>query len=139
VSPSWDIAEESGPLAWVCNNASKPGRAPAETWVVHADAEWSNSHLEADPPEVVSVLSRALAELLGTGPPRFSIAHRWRYARVERPVGEPCAYVPSAGVGICGDWMLGPRVECAYDSGVALARQIASVARTAERFVEPES
>jgi renalase len=125
VAPTWDIARGEGALAWVCKNSSKPIRAPAETWVTHADPEWTRSHLEADAKAVARLLSDALAELLDTNKPDYAVAHRWRYARVEQPVGQPYLFEPAAGLGICGDWLLGPRVECAYDSGLALARRIA--------------
>jgi renalase len=54
------------------------------------------------------------------------VAHRWRYALVENPAGDACLWDAAACVGACGDWCLGPRVESAFDSGEALARNVLS-------------
>ena len=57
--------------------------------------------------------------------PVFAKAHRWRYARTERPIDEGFVWEPSLGVGVCGDWCRGSRVEDAFLSGFMLADQIA--------------
>ena len=36
------------------------------------------------------------------------------------------------GLGACGDWLIGPRVECAWLSGRELARQMAGSAAQAD-------
>jgi predicted NAD/FAD-dependent oxidoreductase len=53
-------------------------------------------------------------------------AHRWRYALVETPLGESCLWDPASGIGVCGDFCLGPRVEAAWLSGTALASAVLS-------------
>jgi predicted NAD/FAD-dependent oxidoreductase len=52
------------------------------------------------------------------------MVHRWLYARVEQAAGIPFLWDPAQQVGACGDWAGGPRVECAFDSGEALAAAI---------------
>ena len=54
----------------------------------------------------------------------FSSAHRWRYAKCEK---NDAGALWDAGlrIGVCGDWLSGPRVENAFLSGLALARRIA--------------
>jgi predicted NAD/FAD-dependent oxidoreductase len=60
----------------------------------------------------------------GAGPrPTYLAAHRWRYARVPRS-DRTCAWNAALQLGACGDWLLGPRVEQAWLSGIALARTI---------------
>ena len=56
--------------------------------------------------------------------PVFAAAHRWRYARVEEPLGEPCLFDTDLQIGACGDWCLGGKVEVALASGRALAGRI---------------
>jgi predicted NAD/FAD-dependent oxidoreductase len=51
-------------------------------------------------------------------------AHRWRYALVETPLGAPFLHDAARGLGACGDWCLGPRIESAWLSGVALGRAL---------------
>lgn len=39
-------------------------------------------------------------------------------------LGTGCAWDPDLGVGLCGDWLNGGKVEGAWLSGAALARQV---------------
>ena len=79
--------------------------------------------LERRPEEITPALLAAFAAFVPRAlpPPTYQAAHRWRYALVERPLGEPCVWDPALRLGLCGDWCLGPRVEAAYLSGTALA------------------
>ena len=112
-------------LGWAARNGSKPGRTGPETWVLQATPDWSMQHLEADADWVAAELSAALSAQLGlTLPlPIASGTHRWRYARsgVE---GSGAFWNPDSGLGLCGDWFCGPRVEAAWMSGKILAEQI---------------
>ncbi|MFM1960762.1 MAG: hypothetical protein RL588_2279 [Pseudomonadota bacterium] len=124
-----DIIREEGLLGWAARNASKPGRQGPEAWVLQATPEWSREHLEAQAETVIETLLGALARHQGAPlPDPVSVqAHRWRYARSS--VGEDLAiWSGGRGLGCCGDWLSGPRVECAWDSGEALA---ASMIRSA--------
>jgi len=59
--------------------------------------------------------------------PQIQLAHRWRYAQVERALGLPCLVDQESGAGTCGDWCIAPRVEAAFESGRALAHSLLSV------------
>ena len=50
-------------------------------------------------------------------------AHLWRYA-LSAGIGDGALWNPGLNLGACGDWLLGPRVECAWLSGKALARKM---------------
>jgi len=117
---------DEGPLAWISRNRSKPGREGREAWVLHASPSWSREHLEADRQAVAEDLQRAfrLAAGLRAVQPAYAAAHRWRYARVEAPVGEVCLFDPNLRIGACGDWCLGGKVEAAFASGRSLASRI---------------
>jgi predicted NAD/FAD-dependent oxidoreductase len=114
-----------GPLAWVARNAGKPGREGAETWVLHAGPEWSEAHLEDDAEAVATALLAAFARL-GAGVPQAWTAHRWRYALADPPLESGCAWDARLGVGLCGDWLNGGRVEGAWLSGRELAARLAA-------------
>lgn len=121
----WQARDE--PVSWICRNSSKPGRdGPAETWVVHASDQWSQSQLELSPQEVLDALRPLVLERLGqeAGRACYEAAHRWRYARVIRPIGEACLQDTTGTLLAAGDWCLGPRVEYAYQSGLAAARAL---------------
>ena len=113
-------------VAWIADDGAKPGREGAgELFVVHATSAYSRTHLERDPTEIAASLAEEAGRLLrARAEPLAAIAHRWRYARVSRAAGEPCFWDRAAGLGACGDWCLGPRIEAAYDSGRALAAAV---------------
>jgi renalase len=119
-----------GPIAWIARNDSKPGRDKApKTVVVHATPAWSRAHID-DPAETAAdALLTSVRRQIGDAEPVFRMVHRWLYARVEQTAGSPFLWDPAQQVGACGDWVGGPRVECAFDSGEALAAAII------ERFV----
>lgn len=115
-----DVIEPRGApglLAWAARNNSKPGRAGPETWIVQASADWSSRHVEETPDAVAEAMAGYFCEKTQTPRPDYLAAHRWRYARVSEPVGEPCLLDPDLGIATCGDWHLGPRVEAAWLSG----------------------
>ena len=124
---SWTGAHvEESPLAWVARNQTKPGRPTGEQWVLHASEEWSREHLEEDASEVATALVEAAQALPGLGAfvPTFLQAHRWRYALVTKPLGKPCLH--EKHLTVCGDGLLGGRVEAALLSGLAAAEAVAA-------------
>jgi predicted NAD/FAD-dependent oxidoreductase len=120
------IRPEHSPFACVSRNNAKPGHAgndQTETWVMHASGAWSRAHLEETPDEVLHILLAEFTRLTGqTATPLTTRAHRWRYALVEQSLDLPCLWDEAAKFGLGGDYFLGPRIEAAYDSGLALAR-----------------
>jgi hypothetical protein len=120
-----------GALGWVARNRSKPGRnGTHETWIAQAGSDWSRAHLERDRAPIAHDLLTLMGETLGVDlpAPAYLAAHRWRYARVEKAVDQPCLYDAGHGVGIAGDGLLGGRIEAAFDSGQALANRILEAA-----------
>lgn len=113
----------SGPLRWIARNSSKPGRSGAETWLLHAEAEWSETHLEHAPEQVAALMLQAFSEQGGPAPHRWS-AHRWRYADSAPALQAGCAWQADVGLGLCGDWLHGGKVEGAWLSGHKLAQSL---------------
>ena len=119
-----------GPLTWAACDSSKPQRPVGpQCWVVHAGPAWSREHLEADTQEAARLLAHVFATALGCSlpAPAFLLAHRWRHAFVEQPLGLPCLVDVEIAAGACGDWCIAPRVEAAFESGRALAHSMLSV------------
>jgi renalase len=115
-----------GPLRWVARDSSKPGRLGRESWLLHAQAEWSEARLALPVEQVVAELSQAFAALGGPSPDQVT-AHCWRYADVAPPLlGAPgdCVWDAELGLGLCGDWLGAGKVEGAWLSGQALALKI---------------
>tara|TARA_R110001599_G_scaffold29407_6_gene100560 strand:+ start:1083 stop:2018 length:936 start_codon:yes stop_codon:yes gene_type:complete len=114
-------------IGWAARNSDKPGRKGPDSWVIQASPGWSLEHLENSQEQVVSVLSDRFADILDVSlaEPLMSSAHRWRYARSGK-ADKDALYNDDLKIGVCGDWLLGPRVECAWLSGTALAKRIAT-------------
>lgn len=117
-----DIVRDAGAIGWAARNLAKPGRGGPESWVVQASPAWSRDHLEDNPDLVVTALLAAFAGVVGQPLPLAlaTTAHRWRYAR-SGVAGTPCLWDAGERLGVCGDWLIGPRVEAAWQSGAALA------------------
>ncbi len=113
----------TGPLSWVARNSSKPARKGQESWVMHATPDWTLANLEADAKNIGSLLVDAFKQLGGLKPATWS-AHRWRYASSDPSISLGSVWDAEAGIGLCGDWLNGGRVEGAWLSGQALAQQI---------------
>ncbi len=123
----WDMARfDAHPVLDVISaSVNKPGRTGPATYVVHGGADWSITHLEEAADQIASLLLQELAALCGPlPPPLVQSAHRWRYARVETSHGPGFLYDGDQGIGACGDWLSGPRVESAWLSGHHLGQAL---------------
>lgn len=115
---------DPSPIDWAARNSRKPEREGShDLWVANGAPDWTRANLERERDEVVPDLLAALGNVLGLDlpEPAHAAAHRWRYSRVERPLGEPFLLSDDGRLGACGDWCLAPRVEAAFESGRALA------------------
>lgn len=128
------MALEDETIAWIADNSSKPdrplprGESDMHCVVIHATPEWSRAHLEADMQDVIGQLYARHVGITGImDEPVHGDAHRWRYAQVTDPLGEPCLIDPTRRLAACGDWCLGARVEAAFDSGEAAAAALLEV------------
>ena len=120
-----DSIRHHGAIGWAARNNAKPGRGSAECWVVQASPDWSRAHLEDEATAVETALLDQLADAIGAPlPPRLAIsAHRWRFAR-SGAAGKEALWDAQQRIGVCGDWLIGPRVEAAYLSGRILAETV---------------
>ncbi|MFO0688031.1 MAG: NAD(P)-binding protein [Myxococcota bacterium] len=113
-------------VGWVAREASKPGREPSNGWLLHSTPAWSEAHLELPAEQVLEELEQAFARAIPPGPAGLAkraggAVHRWLFARVETPLVGPRCWDPSLGLGVCGDWTQGDRVEDAFLSAERLA------------------
>ena len=93
---------------------------------MQASAAWSQEHLQDDDARVTAKLTKAFAEVTGIrAEPAHAEVHRWMYAKTEKPLGISHLWDGKTGIGVCGDWCLGHRVENAFVSGLELALAIA--------------
>ncbi len=127
LGPQWNAARSTHHrISWLARESSKPGRSQIERWTVQASPEWSTEHLEDDAARVLAKLLKGFAEVTGIrAEPTFAEVRRWRYAQTIKPLGKSHLWNAQAGIGVCGDWCLGHRLEDAFVSGLELALQAA--------------
>jgi renalase len=119
-------ADDADALAWIALDASKPGRPAGATWVAQASPAWSATHLELAPDAIAALMLPMLCARLGAPQSCVTLAaaHRWRHARVATPLGRPFLRDATRTLHAGGDWCLDARVEAAWTSGDAIARDI---------------
>ena len=117
-----DCLRTEGAIGWAARNSAKPGRTGPESWVVQGSPDWSIEHLEDDGDAVIARLLAELESAIGCALPGTIVrqAHRWRYA-MSGSAGRTALWDENLRLGLCGDWLVGPRIESAWVSGRALA------------------
>lgn len=111
-------------VGWVMRDASRPGRAAGERWVLHAAAEWSKTNLEADAASIAPQVVAAFHAAAGIAARAVDArAHRWRYA-LSPGLGAGCLWNGEYRIGACGDWCADGRIEGACLSGLSLAAEV---------------
>ena len=114
-------------ISWMSRNNSKPNRSGLETWIIHANPQWSQEWIELEKNEVAKLILDC-AKKLGLDGDGANIAiHRWRYASGHTHPIPSFKIREDLQLGSCGDWLHGGRVEGAWLSGYKLASQIASI------------
>ncbi len=127
LGPQWNAARSTHHrISWLARESSKPGRDPIERWTVQASPAWSTKHLEDDAERAKAKLLKGFAEITGIrATPTHAVAYRWRFAQTQTPLGASHLFDKALGIGLCGDWCLGHRVEDAFVSGLEMALAIA--------------
>lgn len=114
-----------GPLRWVACDSTKPGRSSKhETWLLHANTEWSEAHLNLMPEDIAQQLMAAFKTLGGLTGKDYTV-HRWRFADIASPLTLGCVWNTELSLGMCGDWLNHGKVEGAWLSGKQLAQRVA--------------
>jgi len=116
------------PIAWIAQNSTKPGRPERACWVAQASTVWSVENLERDLHEIRDLMLPLLCERIGADPATIhhAAAHRWRYAKTAEPLERSFLHSDDRSLHIGGDWCLGARVEAAWSSGTAIAKDLLS-------------
>ena len=115
------------PIDWIAVNHAKPGRSKTlGSLVVHSEAAWSDKHADADRDWVQNIMLETTSSLMGVDlfdAPHIAL-HRWLYASSKSSPEQYC--LAGEGIVAAGDWCLGGRVQGAWLSGRAAAREILS-------------
>ncbi len=111
------------PISWIARDGRKPGRGNRDSAVIHASATWSEAHRSEAPRHVAEQLTEAFRSLtrIRLSETASLTAHFWPHALPATPIDQDHLFDRIAGIGLCGDWCGGSRVESAFLSGAALA------------------
>lgn len=127
LGPQWNAARSTHHrIAWLARESSKPKRLSVERWTVQASVAWSHEHFEDDAARVQAKLLKAFTEVTGIrAEPSHAEVKLWPFAQTIKPVGKTHLWDAKARIGVCGDYLLGCRVEDAFVSGLELALAVA--------------
>lgn len=120
--------DDTGPVATIISEDSKPGRDALGCWTVHARTSWVREHLEDDAANVAKTLAAEFTLLTGlsTHDAIYASAHRWRFCQPELSIDAP--FLLDGQLGACGDWCganrSGGDARAAWRSGQALAHAL---------------
>ena len=104
------VVEQQGPLG-------------LSTWAIEASTHWSTEKLENSKDELAEWF-RAQAKEAGYDAPTILWAHRWKYARVTRPLGKAFWAARDLPLFWAGDGALGSGIEGAWLSGQRAATAV---------------
>ena len=114
-------------ISWICQNRSKPMRQ-SNLWTIHGNPSWSQENVEISKEDAQDQMLKCLTSLGFNCKDAEISMHRWRYASggLQNPMN--FLLLPDIGLGLCGDWLNGGRVEGAWLSGLELAVALKRVA-----------
>lgn len=111
-------------ISWISRNNSKPGREGLETWIIHANPQWSQQWIELGKEETGKRILKCAKRLdIDFQDAQISV-HRWRYASGSIGANPGFKVDDAIQLGLCGDWLHSGRVEGAWLSGYKLANEI---------------
>jgi predicted NAD/FAD-dependent oxidoreductase len=120
VPPPGAVQQPDGIFSFVVDNSAKGVSAvPAVT--LHAGAAWSLHHWDHDRPAVHDALVEAARPWLGSARLVETQVKRWRFATPRQPWPDPCWVAPEGSLIVAGDAFAGPKIEGAFNSGLAAA------------------
>lgn len=116
---------ENDCLAVISDNTQKGISAGPAAITLHSTADFARAHWESPPDAVAAHMLEAARPHLGEAVAGWQL-HRWRYSQPASTFRSPCLAVETgfAPLVLAGDAFGGPRVEGAYLSGLAAARNL---------------
>jgi len=114
-------------ICWIVCDSEKPQRPNATCIVAQASTDWSLRHLELERDVFAKLMLPLVSEAIGADfitDAAYVSGHKWRYAFVSQPLGQPFLMNAEQTLFAGGDWCLGARAEDAWSSGDAIAQKI---------------
>ena len=103
------VIKDEGILGWASLEASRPGATPSGAVTLQANADYSERFLESPQEQVIKDITTAYqqAQNIQTLKWGYQRAHRWRYAKVIKPVPPDAPFMESFSanmLALAGDW-----------------------------------
>jgi renalase len=115
------VRPEDGPIEWIADNTQKGVSRGSGALTIHARADFSREHFDAEKEVVAGLLLEAARPWLMGEVSQWQV-HRWRYSKPTGVRSAPCLFFQTpAPLAIAGDAFGGSRLEGAFLSGVAAA------------------
>jgi predicted NAD/FAD-dependent oxidoreductase len=119
----FDPDDPTSPFGFIGDNHAKGiSVVPAVTF--HATQPWSDDHWDDDPDAMRELLLERAAPWIGTAGVAAAQVKKWRFAGPVEPWPDPCWVESEHQAVLAGDLFAGPKVEGAYNSGLAAAAAI---------------
>lgn len=119
----FDPGDADAPFGFIGDNQAK-GISPVPAVTFHATQPWSLEHWDDDTDRLrVALLERA-APWIGDAEVDEAQVKKWRFAGPLEPWPEPCWVDAEHRLVLAGDLFAGPKVEGAFNSGVAAAAAV---------------
>lgn len=121
-----DPADATASFGFVGDNQAK-GVSPVPAVTFHATQPWSVEHWDDDPDALRTALLDRAAPFLGDAEVLEAQVKKWRFAGPLEPWPDPCWVDEEHRVVLAGDLFAGPKVEGAFNSGLAAADALQSL------------
>lgn len=119
----FEPSDADAPFGFVADNRAKGiSEVPAITF--HATQPWSLAHWDDDEAVLRAALLDRAAPFIGDAGIIEAQVKKWRFAGPHTPWPEPCWVDAGRRLVIAGDLFAGPKVEGAFNSGVAAAAAV---------------
>lgn len=116
---------DDGPFTFIADNQRK-GISTTQALTFHAEHDYSKRRFDDDADEVHAELLALAAPWIGAATVVESQLKKWRYAGPVKPIPERTLVVDAGGtkIALAGDAFGGPKVEGAFNSGIAAAAAV---------------
>jgi hypothetical protein len=126
------LQSPSAEVAFVADNQAK-GVSAIPALTLHASPSWSEEHWDDDLDPLTASLTALAGPWLGPAKIVESNVKKWRFATPRSVWPEACWVSPDGGIVLAGDAFAGPRVEGAFNSGLAAACALLGADSPSER------
>ena len=122
----FDPTDVDAPFGFIGDNAAK-GISPVPVVTFHATQPWSTEHWDDDTETLRDLLLERARPWIGDATVIDAQVKKWRFAGPVEPWPDPCWVDDEHRLVLAGDLFAGPKVEGAFDSGLAAASAVAAL------------